>query len=202
MLLLGAAIGRVNGVLVNRLRLHPLILTFGMLSILQGTIFTFTDRSVGRASAHAAVARQRRHRSACRSRPAAARSCWPSCRSCFFATRASAIIWSPSAATRKARGAPASTSAASGSRCFVLSGVGAALAGLLLAGRLGTGYPLAGAGLELDCHRRRGARRHSARGRPRQRRRARVGGVSCSASSPTSSICSRSPPSCRCSSRD
>lgn len=50
MLALGAAIGFVNGQLVNRLRLHPLILTFGMLSVLQGAIFTYTDRSVGRSS--------------------------------------------------------------------------------------------------------------------------------------------------------
>ena len=34
---------------------------------------------------------------------------------------------------------------------FVLSGVGAALAGLLVAGRLGTGYPNAGQGFELDA---------------------------------------------------
>src|SRR5690606_27573422 len=34
---------------------------------------------------------------------------------------------------------------------FVISGATAALAGLLLAGRLGTGYPLAGSGLELDA---------------------------------------------------
>jgi ribose/xylose/arabinose/galactoside ABC-type transport system permease subunit len=34
---------------------------------------------------------------------------------------------------------------------FVLSGLGAALGGLILAGRLGTGYPLAGSGMELDA---------------------------------------------------
>ena len=34
---------------------------------------------------------------------------------------------------------------------FVLSGVGAALGGLLVAGRLGTGYPNAGQGFELDA---------------------------------------------------
>jgi ribose/xylose/arabinose/galactoside ABC-type transport system permease subunit len=34
---------------------------------------------------------------------------------------------------------------------FVISGFSAAIAGLLLAGRLGTGYPLAGSGLELDA---------------------------------------------------
>ncbi|HEY4956260.1 MAG TPA: hypothetical protein VII31_00475, partial [Caldimonas sp.] len=34
---------------------------------------------------------------------------------------------------------------------FVLSGVGAVLGGLLIAGRLGTGYPNAGQGVELDA---------------------------------------------------
>ena len=34
---------------LDRLAVHPLILTFGMLFILQGLIFTYTDRSVGRA---------------------------------------------------------------------------------------------------------------------------------------------------------
>ena len=34
---------------------------------------------------------------------------------------------------------------------FVISGATAALAGLLLAGRIGAGYPLAGNGLELDA---------------------------------------------------
>src|SRR5690606_9180316 len=50
MIAAGAAIGAANGLMVNRLRVPPLILTFGMLSILQGLIFSFTDRSVGRAS--------------------------------------------------------------------------------------------------------------------------------------------------------
>src|SRR5271170_4549904 len=47
---LGAAVGAVNGLLNNWLRIHPLILTFGTMGILQGIIFMFTDRSVGTAS--------------------------------------------------------------------------------------------------------------------------------------------------------
>jgi ribose/xylose/arabinose/galactoside ABC-type transport system permease subunit len=46
-LALAAFVGLVNGELINRLRMPPLILTFGMLSILQGCIFLLTDRSVG-----------------------------------------------------------------------------------------------------------------------------------------------------------
>ena len=45
--------------LVNRLRIEPLILTFGTLSVLQGAIFAYTDRSVGRAPAELALAGQR-----------------------------------------------------------------------------------------------------------------------------------------------
>ncbi|HEY4958926.1 MAG TPA: hypothetical protein VII31_14030, partial [Caldimonas sp.] len=47
MLAMGAAVGVVHGVLVDRFRIEPLILTFGTLSVLQGLIFTYTDRSVG-----------------------------------------------------------------------------------------------------------------------------------------------------------
>ena len=46
---IGGGIGLVNGWLLNLLRIHPLILTFGTLSILQGAIFAYTDRSVGAA---------------------------------------------------------------------------------------------------------------------------------------------------------
>src|SRR5438046_2173471 len=47
----GAGSGAVTGLLNNRLRIHPLILTFGTMSVLQGIVFTYTDRSVGRAPA-------------------------------------------------------------------------------------------------------------------------------------------------------
>src|SRR4051794_32469370 len=43
----GGGVGVVNGLLVTWLRVHPLILTFGMLSVLQGAILLYTDRSVG-----------------------------------------------------------------------------------------------------------------------------------------------------------
>ena len=48
MLALAAAVGSLHAVAVNRFRIEPLILTFGSLSILQGAIFSYTDRSVGR----------------------------------------------------------------------------------------------------------------------------------------------------------
>ena len=49
-LAIGLTVGAINGLLNNRLRIHSLILTLGMLSILQGVIFVYTDRSVGAAS--------------------------------------------------------------------------------------------------------------------------------------------------------
>ena len=47
----GAGAGTVTGLLNNWLRIHPLILTFGLLSVLQEFIFLYTDRSVGQAPA-------------------------------------------------------------------------------------------------------------------------------------------------------
>lgn len=149
MILVGAAIGLLNGVLLNTLRLHPLILTFGMLSVLQGAIFSFTDKSVGRTSeplsilangdifgipwiaillmglavgAHFLFARSR------------------------FGYHLVAAGGNPESARRAGINVERIRLAV-----FVISGATAALAGVLLAGRLGTGYPLAGNGLELDA---------------------------------------------------
>ncbi|SLN64191.1 ABC transporter permease [Oceanibacterium hippocampi] len=149
MILLGASVGLVNGTLVNRLKLHPLILTFGMLSILQGLIFTFTDRSVGSASPLL--------------QSIANDSLWGIPLSTILL--AVVLVLSHLAFTRTrfgyhlvaAGGNPESARraginvAAIRLACFVISGAFAGLAGLLLAGRLGTGYPLAGSGLELDA---------------------------------------------------
>jgi ribose transport system permease protein len=46
---IGLAIGFANGVLLVLTRVDPLILTFGMLSILTGAIFVYTDRTIGSA---------------------------------------------------------------------------------------------------------------------------------------------------------
>lgn len=149
MLGLGAFVGLVNGVLVNRLKLHPLILTFGMLSVLQGIIFTFTDRSVGRAPAPLQML--------------ANADLWgiPLSAILLFAIMAAAhVLFSR---TRfgfhlLAVGGNAESARRAGIDvartvllCFMISGACAGLGGLLLAGRLGTGYPLAGSGLELDA---------------------------------------------------
>lgn len=149
MLVLGMGIGAANGLLANTLRVHPLILTFGMLFVLQGVIFTYTDRSIGRASeplqwlangtllglpvsgllllsvmagAHVLVTRTR------------------------FGYHLLAVGGQAESARRAGLDVARIRFVA-----FVLSGLGAALGGLILAGRLGTGYPLAGSGMELDA---------------------------------------------------
>ncbi|MGE0240017.1 MAG: ABC transporter permease, partial [Parvibaculaceae bacterium] len=148
MLLLGAAIGLINGVLVNRLKLHPLILTFGMLSILQGVIFTITDRSVGQASpflqslANGDVA----------GIPLSALLLVVLAglaQLVFAHTRFGYHLVAAGGNAESARRAGVDIGAVR-LAAFVISGAFAGLAGLLLAGRLGTGYPLAGTGLELD----------------------------------------------------
>ncbi|RYE10073.1 MAG: ABC transporter permease [Hyphomicrobiales bacterium] len=149
MLLVGAAIGTLNGVLLNTLRLHPLILTFGMLSVLQGAIFTFTDKSVGRTSEPLSIL----------ANGDIFGIPWTALLLAALAIGAHLIF----ARTRfgyhlvAAGGNPESARRAGISverirlAVFIISGATAALAGVLLAGRLGTGYPLAGNGLELDA---------------------------------------------------
>ncbi len=149
MVAVGAAIGMLNGALLNTLRLHPLILTFGMLSVLQGAIFSFTDKSVGRTSAPLAML----------ANGDIAGVPWSALLLLVLAIGGHLLL----AHTRfgyhlmAAGGNPESARRAGINierirfAVFVISGVTAALAGLLLAGRLGTGYPLAGNGLELDA---------------------------------------------------
>lgn len=149
MIAAGAAIGAANGLMVNRLRVHPLILTFGMLSILQGLIFSFTDRSVGRASpllqelANGSIGG------------------FPISALILLAVAVALhllLVRSRFGFHLLAAGGNAESSRRAGLNverlrfaAFVISGACAAAGGLLLAGRLGTGYPLAGAGLELDA---------------------------------------------------
>lgn len=149
MLALGSAIGWLNGALVNRLRLHPLILTFAMLSVLQGVIFTITDRSVGRASPILQTIAN------------GSLFGFPLSAILLLAVLALAhVVFAYSrfgyhliAVGGNAEGARRAGVDVKRVRCaaFVISGGLAALAGVLLAGRLGTGYPLAGSGLELDA---------------------------------------------------
>jgi ribose/xylose/arabinose/galactoside ABC-type transport system permease subunit len=149
MLLLGLLIGTVNGILVNRLHVHPLILTFGMLSILQGTIFTYTDRSVGDASAPL----QELANGDVFGIPLSGLLLLALALAAHLLlnrTRVGYWLFAVGGNPESARRAGINISSIR-LLAFVLSGFSAAVAGLILAGRLGTGYPLAGSGLELDA---------------------------------------------------
>jgi ribose/xylose/arabinose/galactoside ABC-type transport system permease subunit len=146
---LGLGVGAVNGILVNRLRIHPLILTFGMLSVLQGAIFVYTDRSVGQAPP-ALV------------RLANGQLFWlPSSLLlvAFVAVAAHLVLrHSPLGLHITAIGGDEESARRVGlplgrvrMTAFMLSGLSAGIGGLVIAGRIGTGYPNAGTGYELDA---------------------------------------------------
>ena len=130
MIAAGTGVGLVHGWLVNRWRVNPLILTFGTLSILQGLIFTYTDRSIGRAPAELGWIANGRLSGL----PVAGLVLLS------FAVVAHVVLTRTRFDVGRIRLV-----------AFVLSGIGAALGGLLVAGRIGTGYPNAGAGFELDA---------------------------------------------------
>jgi ribose/xylose/arabinose/galactoside ABC-type transport system permease subunit len=148
-LALSIVVGSAHGWLVNKLAIEPLILTFGSLSILQGAIFSTTDRSVGRApEALRWIANERLLG-------------WPVAglllvlaalgahlllRRTRFGLRLLATGDDGESARRA--GVPVARIRWG---AFVLSALGAAAGGLLVAGRLGTGYPNAGQGFELDA---------------------------------------------------
>jgi ribose/xylose/arabinose/galactoside ABC-type transport system permease subunit len=148
-LALGAAVGALNGWLNNRLRIHPLILTFGMLSVLQGAIFVYTDRSIGLVSPGfrwlgdgtlAGV-------------PVAALLLAAISLGAAFLlhrTRFGHHLMAIGGSEENARRAGIDADRIK-LIAFTLSGLSAGIAGILLAGRLGTGYPNAGVGYELDA---------------------------------------------------
>lgn len=149
MVALGAGVGLAHGTLVNRFRIEPLILTFGTLSILQGAIFAYTDQSVGRAPAALVWLANGRLLGF----PVAGLVLLG------FAALAHLLLRHTRFGLRLlATGGDADSARRAGVDvarvrllAFVLSGIGAVLAGLLVAGRLGTGYPNAGQGFELDA---------------------------------------------------
>jgi ribose/xylose/arabinose/galactoside ABC-type transport system permease subunit len=149
MLALAAAVGSLHALAVNRLRIEPLILTFGSLSIIQGVIFSTTDRSIGQApEALRWLANERLFG-------------WPVAALLLvgIGLLAHGLLHNTRFGLRlRATGDDAESARRAGVDtrrirwgAFVLSAVGAALGGLLVAGRLGTGYPNAGQGVELDA---------------------------------------------------
>lgn len=146
---IGVGVGVINGWLNQWLRIHSLILTFGMMGMLEGIIFVYTDRSVG------AAAPQFRFL-------ASGHLGWvPAAAALLLAATALAHliltrtpfgrhIYAVGGDEEHARRLGVDTARVK-RFAFVMSGLSAGLAGILVAGRLGTGFPNAGNGYELDA---------------------------------------------------
>ncbi len=148
-LVVGGLVGCLNGVLNNRLRIHPLILTFGMLSVLQGAIFVYTDRSVGLASPEILGLANGTLLGLPNSVPligGGVALAWLLLNRTRFGLHVQAI----GSNEENARRAGIETGRVK-LLVYLISGCSAAVAGLVIAGRLGTGYPNAGTGFELDA---------------------------------------------------
>jgi ribose/xylose/arabinose/galactoside ABC-type transport system permease subunit len=148
--LAGLFIGGVSGTAVAASGANPVILTFGMLSLLSGATYMYTQESVGTTL------------------PALR---WVNDQLIFGVIPVSAVLllvvtiaaWlaltrTPFGLHVQAIGGSEASALRSGVRVrrikvavYAISGLSAAIAGLLLAARLGTGYPLAGLGLELSA---------------------------------------------------
>jgi ribose/xylose/arabinose/galactoside ABC-type transport system permease subunit len=147
-LAVGLVVGLVNGGLLVLTRIDPLILTFGMLSILTGAIFVYTDQTVGAAPANF--------------RAIAEGSLGPFPYPFLVMVAVAAITWVVLTRTRFGRYVYAIGGAEEHARragiaiapmkvaIYAISGLSAGIAGIGLAARLGSGYTLAGQGFELD----------------------------------------------------
>ncbi|MCY7420089.1 MAG: ABC transporter permease [Chloroflexi bacterium] len=147
-LVLGAPTGVLNGLGVVVARVDPLIVTLAMLSILQGIIFIYTDRTVGSA--------------ADAFRQLAYGSIGPIPAPAILLASLTLVSWLVLARTPLGRYIHAVGSDRPNARragiptgriviaAYVICSLLAAIAGLLLAARLGSGYTGAGAGLELS----------------------------------------------------
>lgn len=145
---IGIAVGLANGVLLVLTRIDPLILTFGMLSILTGVIFVYTDRTIGSAADNFRQIAQ----GAIGPFPilflimvAVALIAWVVLTRTRFGRYIYAIGGSEEHAQRA--GIPVGRMKLA---IYGISGLYAGIAGVGLAARIGSGYTLAGQGFELD----------------------------------------------------
>lgn len=145
---IGLAVGFANGVLLVVTRIDPLILTFGMLSILTGAIFVYTDRTIGSAPSNF--------------RQIAEGSLGPLPVLFVVMLLVALIAWVALTSTRFGRYVYAVGGSEEHARragiavgrmktaIYTISGLYAGIAGVGLAARIGSGYTLAGQGFELD----------------------------------------------------
>jgi ribose transport system permease protein len=147
-LAIGLSVGLASGVMLILARIDPLILTFGMLSILTGIIFVYTDRTIGSAPVNF--------------RQIAEGSIGPFPVLFLVMLLVALIAWVLLTRTRfglyvyaiggseehaRRAGVPIGAMKVA---IFALSGLYAGIAGVGLAARIGSGYTLAGQGFELD----------------------------------------------------
>lgn len=149
MLGVGLLVGAFNGLLVAWARVHPFVLTFGMMALLQGITFLVTDyRTVGSVAPAFGEAF-----TVSRGLPT---SVWVLIAGAALTglllafTRFGRYLYATGSEPNHARRAGVRTGRIT-FFAYLLSGLFAAVAGILVLGRLQAGYPLAGAGLELDA---------------------------------------------------
>jgi ribose transport system permease protein len=147
-LVCGLLTGLANGLGITLARVDPLIVTLAMLSVLQGAIFLYTDRTVG--SAPAAFRELAYGSIGPVPMPALvlgllAVACWVVLTRTPFGRYVYALGSDPLNARRA--GIPVDRVRLA---AYVMCGLLAAVAGLLLAARLGSGFTGAGAGFELS----------------------------------------------------
>jgi ribose/xylose/arabinose/galactoside ABC-type transport system permease subunit len=147
-LAIGLSVGLVNGAMLIVTRIDPLILTFGMLSILTGAIFVYTDRTIGSAPSNF--------------RQIAEGSLGPFPVIFLVMIAVALIAWMVLTRTRFGRYVYAIGGSEEHARragiaigrmkmaIYTISGLYAGIAGVGLAARIGSGYTLAGQGFELD----------------------------------------------------
>ena len=145
---IGLTVGLANGVLLVLTRIDPFILTFGMLSILGGAIFIYTDRTIGSAPDNF--------------RQIAEGSIGPFPVLFLLMVSVALIAWVVLTRTRfglyvYAIGGSEEHARRAGIAIgrmkvaiYAISGLYAGIAGVGLAARIGSGYTLAGQGFELD----------------------------------------------------
>jgi ribose/xylose/arabinose/galactoside ABC-type transport system permease subunit len=145
---IGLAIGLSNGILLVITRIHPLILTFGMLSILQGMIFIYTDQTIGVAPSNFRQIAE----GSIGPLPVlflimagVVMVAWVALNRMVFGRYVFALGGSEEHARRAGIGVRKVKIA-----IYTISGLCAGIAGVGLAARLGSGYTLAGQGFELD----------------------------------------------------
>jgi ribose/xylose/arabinose/galactoside ABC-type transport system permease subunit len=145
---IGLGVGLINGTLLILTRIHPLILTFGMLSVLEGMIFLYTNQTIGTAPHNFRQIAE----GTVGPLPvlflimaAVVLLAWIVLTQTTFGRYVYALGGSEEHARRAGIGVSRMKVAV-----YAISGVCAGIAGIGLAARLGSGYTLAGQGFELD----------------------------------------------------